>query len=165
MLIEARKRGDMGGRYRPLPLTSTASFSYTSRAMSAVHDNDSTPDDDLKMDLEKVSGVTKVQSSTSATGVTPGVVAYQTRWAKLLFFLEGNGMESRGLERVQEDERVPVRLGFLPPLRVTIRPQLTPRSSKTKKVGRVGTASVLVQCQHGIQFPWNRMARSGVLHA
>lgn len=38
----------------------------------------------------------------------PEIVAYQGRWAKLLAKLEGGGVETRGLERVQEYERIQV---------------------------------------------------------
>lgn len=57
-----------------------------------------------KTDLEKEDYDTTIRPAFDETA--PSVVAKRGRWGKLLAKLEGGGVESRGLERVQEHERV-----------------------------------------------------------
>lgn len=59
-----------------------------------------------KTDLEKEDYDTTIRPAFDETA--PSVVAKRGRWGKLLAKLEGGGVESRGLERVQEHERVKV---------------------------------------------------------
>lgn len=65
--------------------------------------------DKFKMDPEKASYGGEVVVASLDDSASPVPVVASSRFRKLLAIMEGIGIEARGLERVQEHERVQVR--------------------------------------------------------